>query len=105
MTLSAEQLFDELKQAIDRSVAEESFAIVKSAAEAGGMVGGEKDGNVTTLEYQYGYTDSTRAQVTLAIKSWDTSSPGQIKPDRNKMTIELIRDGRIEQSHTDSYED
>lgn len=47
MTLSAEQLFDELKQAIDRSVAEESFAIVKSAAEAGGMVGGEKDGNVT----------------------------------------------------------
>lgn len=102
MTLSAEQLFDEFEQAIDRSVAEESFAIVKSAAEAGGMVGGEKDENVTTPEYQYGYTDSTRAQVTL---SWDTSSPGQMKPDRNRMTIELIRDGRIEQSHTDSYED
>lgn len=105
MALSAEQLFEQLKQAIDRSVAEESFAIARSAAEVGGMVGGEKNGNVMALEYQYAYTDATQAQVTLAIKSWDTSSPYQIKPDRNKMTVELIRGGRTEQSHTDSYED
>jgi hypothetical protein len=105
MTLSAEQLFERLKQAIDRSVAEESFAIATSAAKAGGMLGGEKEGNVTMLEYQYEYTDSTQAKVTLVVKSWDTSSPFQIKPDRNKMTVELIHNGRTEQSFTDSYED
>lgn len=105
MTLSAEQLFEQLRQAIDRSVAEESFAIVRTAAEAGGMAGGEKDGNAMSLQYQYVYTDASQAQVTLAIKSWDTSSPFQIKPDHNKMTVELIRGGRTEQSYTDSYED
>lgn len=105
MALSAEQLFEQLKLAIERSVAEESFAIATSAAEAGGMVGGEKNGNVTTLEYQYQYTDSAQAQVILIVKSWDTSSPFQIKPDRNKMTVELMRGGRTEQSFTDFYED
>jgi hypothetical protein len=43
--------------------------------------------------------------VTLVVKSWDTSRTFQMGPDRNKMTIDLVRGGRTLQSYTDFYDD
>lgn len=105
MSLSAEDLFEQLKEAVDRSVAGESFGIVNEAAENAGMTGGRKDPSVMTLGFTYEYSDATGGTVTLVVKSWDTSSPFQNKPDRNKMTVELVRDGKALQAYSSWYED
>lgn len=105
MSVSAEILFDKLKAAIAQSVEEESFATVTSVAEKAAMVGGRKDPNLMTLGFTFGYTDASGDTVELVVKSYDTSSPFQIKPDRNKMTVELVRDGKTLQTYSDYYED
>jgi len=105
MSLSAEKLFEQLKAAINQSVVEESFGIVNTVAEKAGMVGGRKDPSLMTLGFTFEYTDATGDTVTLVVKSYDTSSPFQIKPDRNKMTVDLIRDGKTLQTYSDFYED
>ncbi|WP_410480373.1 hypothetical protein [Pseudomonas sp. DCA-1] len=103
--LQAEELFSTLKAAMTQAVAETSFAIVTSAAEEAAMSGGRKDPSVTALGFSYEYTDATGGIVTLVVKSWDTSRTFQMLPDRNKMTIELVRGGKTLQSYTDSYDD
>ena len=105
MSLSAEDLFEQLKDAVDRAVARESFGIVNDAAENAGMTGGRKDQSMMTLGFTYEYLDAAGGTVTLVVKSWDTSSPFQSKPDRNKMTVELVRDGKVLQAYSSWYED
>lgn len=105
MSQSAEALFDHLKAAIIQSVTEKSFSAAITAAEQAGMAGGNKDPDVMTLGYTFEHTDASAVTVKLVMKSYDPSSPFQIKPDRNKMTVELIRDGKTLQSYSDMYED
>lgn len=101
----AEELFTHLKGAIIQAVADSSFGVVTSAAEKAGMLGGRKDPSITTVGFTYEYTDATGGCVQLVVKSWDTSSPFQMKPDRNKMTLDLVRDGKTVLSYSDYYED
>lgn len=101
----AGELFTQLKAAIDQAVEQESFAVATAAAEQSGMQGGRKDPSIMALGFTYEYSDATGATVTLVVKSWDTSSPFQIKPDRNKMTVELVKNGKKVDSYTNSYED
>ncbi|BCA26737.1 hypothetical protein [Metapseudomonas otitidis] len=101
----AGELFTQLKAAIDQAVEQESFAVATAAAEKSGMQGGRKDPSIMTLGFTYEYSDATGATVTLVVRSWDTSSPFQIKPDRNKMTVELVKNGKKVDSYTNSYED
>lgn len=103
-TLAAD-LFTLLKAAIDQAVEQENFAVATGAAERAGMQGGRKDPSIITLGFTYEFSDATGATVTLVVKSWDTSSPFQIKPDRNKMTVELVKNGQKVDSYTNSYED
>ena len=101
----AGDLFNQLKAAINQAVEMENFAVATDAAESAGMQGGRKDPSIMVLGFTYEYVDTTGATVTLVVKSWDTSSPFQIKPDRNKMTVELVKDGQKLDSYTNSYED
>ncbi|MGP0171151.1 hypothetical protein ACSVIJ_04635 [Pseudomonas sp. NCHU5208] len=101
----AGDLFNQLKAAIDQAVEQGNFAVATGVAERAGMQGGRKDPSIMALGFTYEFSDATDATVTLVVKSWDTSSPFQIKPDRNKMTVELVKNGQKVDSYTNSYED
>lgn len=101
----AADLFTQLKAAVDQAVEKENFSVATAAAESAGMQGGRKDPSILALGFTYEYSDDTGATVTLVVKSWDTSSPFQIKPDRNKMTIELVKNGQKIDTYTNWYED
>jgi len=70
-----------------------------------GMRGVRNDPSLLALGSRYDYNDSAGATVTLMVRSWDTSSPFQIKPNRNKMTVELLRKGETLQIYSNWYED
>ena len=93
-----------IKSAIDTSAEAKSDSAWKAAINAAGLVvqGDEKTGLYIDEEFVGSFgTFNVRVKHTCR----DTSKTFSIGPDRTRVTLELIQDGKVVDSYTNGYED
>lgn len=101
----ASDVFEALKQGIDKAVSDENFMSVCNLADELRMDGGE-EGRSTSLSYRYQYQDGDGQQVGLHVRSYDPSGPYQNIPDMNRITVNLYDSkGNVMASYDRSYSD
>lgn len=101
----AKDVFEALKQGIDKAVSDENFMSVCNLAEELRMDGGEEQRS-TSLSYRYQYQPGDGQRVSLHVRSYDPSGPFQNIPDINKFTVNLYdSQGNVLGSYERSYSD
>lgn len=101
----ASEVFEALRQGIDKAVAAENFITVCNLAEELRMEGGEEQRSAS-LSYRYQYQSGDGQRVSLHVRSYDPSGPFQNIPDINRFTVNLYDgQGKTLGSYERSYSD
>lgn len=101
--MGADQVFAELKQAVDRACAAKDYGIAVEAAKALGFQKIDESKSFSLrLKFIGQFGDGT---VILEFRSWDQSQAFSVRPDMNRFTLTLKTGEQVVREHRSEFED
>jgi hypothetical protein len=99
----AEEVFEELKRAIDQACSAADYGL---AVEKAKVLGLQKLDESKSFSLRHRYVRQFGgATVSLEFRSWDQSQAFSIRPDMNRFTLSHGAEGKVLATYSNEYED